>query len=352
MFWPPALDCAQLPLPSTGLCMDHPDIPVITSHLLQELPPQGPDLPHLPHNLTLCPAGDPGEAVETEPGSLQVVILLPSLALLLLSVLSLACLLQHQQEDGEELRMLVVSQLVEVTGLLVGGGAGREEACGLERRVVCNLVAMLGYSGHLASLAWWSGLTASALLTSASQPSSQLLQTLVWGSVSLACIATFTWRGVEVERVTGLCHMKEQFRSTQIPTAIFLVLSLLLLVAGWFSSNQQKSRLTTLVSYLYFFIFLGVFISDIWTDIHGPSEPGEMFVLSYFKLSLQFLQIGLTPLIVMASTLVSFFKSKDKTFSSGEISNLPSKTSETRDANLYSRPNIVSTRTLISNVSI
>ena len=39
--------------------------------------------------------------------------------------------------------MMVVSQLVLATGLLVSGVAGREDACRVERRVVCNLLAML-----------------------------------------------------------------------------------------------------------------------------------------------------------------------------------------------------------------
>ena len=130
--------------------------------------------------------------------------------------------------------------------------------------------------------------------------------------------------------------------------AIFLVLSLLLLAAGLFSNKQAKCRQTKLVSYLYFFIFLGVFITDIWTDLHDPSEPGLILLLGYLKLSLQFLQIGLSPLIVITSHLVTFFRSKDKTFSSkSEISNLRSSTSEARG----SGHNIISTRTLISNIS-
>ena len=325
VLWPPALDCAVLPLPETGLCMQHPDI--------TQLPPV------LPHNTSLA-TGDP------DLGSLHLTSLLSSLALMLLSVLCLVCLLQ--QGDKEELRMLVISQLVQATGLLVGGMAGREDSSSTgERRVVCNLLAMLAYTGHLASLAWWT-VAASSLLGSARQLSAQGVQTLVWGAVSLACIATFTGKGVGVEPVTGLCHMEERFMSTQIPTAIFLVLSLLLLVAGLFSNKQEKCRQTMLVSYLYFFIFLGVFITDIWPDIHGPSEPGLALFLGYFKLSLQFLQIGLSSLIVISSYLVTFFRSKDKTFSSeSEISNLRNSSSEAKG----SGHNIISTRTLISNIS-
>ena len=112
--------------------------------------------------------------------------------------------------------------------------------------------------------------------------------------------------------------------------------------------NKLKCRQTMLVSYLYFFIFLGVFITDIWPDIHGPSEPGLALFLGYFKLSLQFLQIGLSSLIVISSYLVTFFRSRDKTFSSeSEISNLRSSTSEAKG----SGHNIISTRTLISNIS-
>ena len=269
----------------------------------------------------------------------------PVLALLLLCILCLVCL--GQQEDKEELRMMVVSQLVLATGLLVSGVAGREDACRVERRVVCNLLAMLSYTGHLASLAWWSVAASSLLVSVRQQLSSQLLQTLIWGSVIIACIATFTGQGVEVETVTGLCQMKEQFMSSQIPSAIFLIISILLLVTGMIRKNQERCRQTMLVSYLYFFIFLGVFITDIWTNIPGQSGPSGKFVLGYFKLSLQFLQIGLSPLIVITTHSVTFFKSKDKTLSSGETSNLRSSTSETRDT----RHNIISTRTLISNIS-
>ena len=334
VLWPPALDCAGLPLPETGLCMQHPDI--LSHNVLLHLPP--PTGTDHPHNLTATCTGG------ADSGWLDITILLTSLALLLLCVICLVCLLHHQ--DREELRMLVVSQLVLVTGLLVAGVAGREDSCMLDRRVVCNIVAMLSYTGHLASLAWWT-VAASSLLCSARQPSPQLLQTLIWGSVILACIATFTGKGVGVDTVTGICHMEEQFMSSQIPTAIFLVLSLLLLVAGLFSNKQEKCRQTMLVSYLYFFIFLGLFITDIWTEIHGPSESGQIFLLGYFNLSLQFIQIGLSPLIITSNVVVTFFKSKDKTFSSTETSNLRSSTIETRD----SRHNIVSTRTLISNIS-
>ena len=127
---------------------------------------------------------------------------------------------------------MVVSQLVLATGLLLSGVAGREDACRVERRVVCNLLAMLSYTGHLASLAWWSVAASSLLVSVRQQLSSQLLQTLIWGSVIIACIATFTGQGVEVETVTGLCQMKEQFMSSQIPSAIFLIISILLLVTG------------------------------------------------------------------------------------------------------------------------
>ena len=317
--------------------MQHPDI--ITHNILLQLPPPGHQPPH---NLTLCTGGEGGEG--GEPDRLVLTVLLTSLALLLLCILCLVCL--GQQEDKEELRMMVVSQLVLATGLLVFGVAGREYACRVERRVVCNLLAMLSYTGHLASLAWWS-VAASSLLVSVRQLSSQLLQTLIWGSVILACIAAFTGRGVEVETVTGLCQMKEQLMSSQIPSAIFLIISILLLVAGLIRKNQEKCRQTMLVSYLYFFIFLGVFITDIWTDIHGQSGPSDMFVLGYLKLSLRFLQIGLSPLIVITTNLVTAYKSKDKAFSSGETSNLRSSASETRDT----RHNIISTRTLISNIS-
>ena len=325
LLWPPALQCHLLPLPTTGLCMQHPDIVTDTS-LLQLLET---DNRTLSSNLWIPPD--------------QVTLLVSAVvssAGLLLCLLALVCLLRL--EDRQQLAMLVLSLTVLVSGLLLATGAGGEGT-------VCNLVSISTRTGLLSSLAWWWSITVSSLNTASCRPSPQLQQTIIWGSVILSSLAAFSLRGVETEAVTSVCRMSEQFISLFIPAAVFLVTGLLCLLAGLFNSKQFRCKQTTFLSYLYFFIFLGVFLTDFWAWTHSPSP-----LLSYSNLSLQFLLVSLCPLLVITSHLLSFLRSKDQTFSDGELSNLQNgENGPSRGSNLYqdSRHNIVSNKTLNTNIS-
>ena len=325
VLWPPVLHCDLLPLPETGLCMHHPDI--ITDNILLQLPPA---VLHREQNLTLS------SEVSSPPS--QVFLLVTAVVSSGGLLLSLLCLLL--QEAGQQVRMLVASQAVLVTGILVAAVAPGER-----EGTVCHLVSMMVYTGQLSSLAWWTA-TTSSLLACSRQLGLHTQQGLIWGAVILSCLASFSAAGVQADTSTSICHMKEQLISVLIPAAILLVTGLFFLVVGLCSSKQEKCWLTMFVSYFYFFIFLGVFLTELWAWTHSPSS-----LLSYSKLSLQFLAVTLCPLLVITSYLVTCLKTEDKTLSDSELSTLQS--GQTSGSNLYHDPrhNVLSTNTLNTNIS-